>query len=73
MFSIKDNVFSSKNAISKNIAKKTIYLPKAGHTFSLRIIRFRYVSRMTPLQAGGKRRMKDREYVLRVKAHSSQY
>ncbi|WP_048065499.1 hypothetical protein [Methanosarcina acetivorans] len=28
--SIRNNVFSSKNAISKNIMRKTSYLPKAG-------------------------------------------
>jgi hypothetical protein len=30
MFGIRDNVFSSKNAITKNTTKKTNYLPKAG-------------------------------------------
>lgn len=30
MFSIRDNVFSGKNANSKNIAEKTSYLSKAG-------------------------------------------
>jgi hypothetical protein len=30
MFCIRDNVFSSKNAISKNVVKKTSYLPNIG-------------------------------------------
>jgi len=30
MFSIGDNVFSHKNATSKNTAEKTSYLPKIG-------------------------------------------
>jgi hypothetical protein len=30
MFSFRNTVFSSKNAIDKNIAGKTSYLPKAG-------------------------------------------
>jgi len=32
MFSIRDNVFSSKNAIIGNITEKTNYLPKARCT-----------------------------------------
>ena len=31
MFCIRDNVFPSKNVISKNVTKKTSYLPKAGY------------------------------------------
>jgi len=30
MFSFRDTVFSGENAIDKNIAEKTSYLPKAG-------------------------------------------
>ena len=33
MFIIRDNVFSSKNATSKNITNKISYLPKAGRYF----------------------------------------
>jgi hypothetical protein len=35
MFSVGDNVFSHKNAISKNIAEKTSYLPKVEYIKSI--------------------------------------
>lgn len=38
MFSIRDNVFFNKNAISKNIAEKISYLPKVGYKIYMKIL-----------------------------------
>ncbi|AAM05778.1 predicted protein [Methanosarcina acetivorans C2A] len=36
MFNVEENVFSHKNAISKNTWKKSSYLPKVGYLINVR-------------------------------------